>query len=783
MSENNSNQDSSAASESRDASMKVDASSLEGDELDFAKEMGFGDDLAPEPEPEPEPEPAEEAQAEPVAAEEEPAEQEASEEESEPAPATDAPPQQEEAFVEASTAPEPPAAAEASEDASEWEEIHPRPSAEGNQALLQTRARELLAFNEDHAGGGDNSTQSASVPQAVAPEQQVASSAPSHFTVDRSEFDALEKERDALSEEYETLNTEHELLLDQHAALNGQLIRSGEETERLKTSLRAARTALTPLPEGERALRAEVLGLRDRLDVAHAENRRRTAESEAAATELAIAQAHFEDRQHEVDVRRDEIADLEREIADANKLALAHTEKQRELLEISSRLQADNNELRSAQVALEETLQARNLEISAREEHLMVTRDGLLARDRQIIDLNALLETTRIALERAETELERRDIDAEQNQRALDRREVRIASLSETLAKIENVMGRRTEPLDLRSGLSPEIGGTLQPSSGTTIPEDDRSASPSESPSRTLVDIWRNDCLSEWMETRGVETLSDYFAAHLAEAFDGNWPEALLIRSLGGVQLDAEIRLIEALIQRGAQSILIEVSDPDADRAEKRAQWAEASGYGEQIQVRVGSLGDAVIAPKADAILLSDALFSRGEADTELESCQMGLSPTGRIFFADQLRGGALTLSPDTLARLDEIWAVLPESVTELPGFSERPNTGDDGGVVAAQGPALDSLFDAFSALEDVGFGHLADLVIGPARGPSLSENDSSTKSLLDSVMSLDESRSITEGLPARHGVAVFRLNEGDADATAPRFASQWAGDEAATDD
>ncbi len=832
MSENTSNQDSSAEPTSRDASLKVDSSSLHGDELDFANMMGFGD--------EPDDEPEQASADEPAALIDE------SQEENEVA--------EPEAIA---------ASGENSEDRTDWEEIHPRPSADSNQGLLQARAREVMSYRDQpRAVQSDSDEESVRDAVAAAPSPLPASSVedtPSELiaasvavfpcppaapaiaaesvaalAADRAELDALKKEREAISTEFETLNTEHDFLLDHHVALQGQLVRSNEEVERLQASLRAARTTLAPLPEGERALRAEVLGLRDRLEAAHAVNQRLDTQCETAATELAITRARFEDRQHEVDVRLEEITALERALNDASQSARVQAEKQRELLDLSTRLQAENNELRSAQSALEETLQARNLEITAREEHLAVTRDGLLSRDRQIIDLNALLETNRAEVERGETELARRDVEVEQNRLAIDRREVRIASLSETLAKIEKVMGRRGDPLSLQPDLfsaqdatpqtpssttalsfdptpssTPDLGFEMRTSTDTgaidepesenesdlplPLPlashedgfqtdDDEPANSPASAadnaeglpPERALLTPWRNGCLSEWMGSMGTETLADYFAAHLAQVFSEGWPATLRLKSLGGDQLDAEICLLEALENCGVTEVEMEVCDPYAARAAQRAQRVEATGWTEQIQIRVGSLSDADIEPKPDAILLSDALFGRSDAALELEWCDDALSDAGLLLFADQIQGGALTLSPDMMTRLEEIWAVLPESITLLPGFSDPPTPDEDGGVPEASGPSLETLFGDFISLADVGFGHLADLVIGPTRGASLSEDDPATKRLLCSIFGLDESRSITESLPSRHGVGIFSKSDGSPPSTTPLFAPEW---------
>ena len=57
------------------------------------------------------------------------------------------------------------------------------------------------------------------------------------------------------------------------------------------------------------------------------------------------------------------------------------------------------------------------------------------------------------------------------------------------------------------------------------------------------------------------------------------------------------------------------------------------------------------------------------------------------------------------------------------------------------------------------GMGHLVDLVVGPARGFALSPEDPESMRLLESIMAIDESRTLTEHLTARHGVGLFALD------------------------
>jgi hypothetical protein len=283
--------------------------------------------------------------------------------------------------------------------------------------------------------------------------------------------------------------------------------------ERLEAALRAARGPSGPVPEGERELRAEVVGLRRRLEESSAESRRLRETIDLQATDLSIARAHRDDRQNEIDQFRRRIETLESERAaqvDRIDEALA---RQRELLALVSRIQAENVELRSTQAALEETLEARDLEISAREEHLLVTRRGLAARDEQLIDAAERLEQARHRHELLEAELERARLGQSELEEKLLRREARIASLSKTLTRIEDAIGRpvaeraapaavtavaavvHTEPVQADTP-SERASKPIQPSESleqpaTPIPAPAPIASPAALPAPIVA--WRNE--------------------------------------------------------------------------------------------------------------------------------------------------------------------------------------------------------------------------------------------------------------------------------------------------
>ena len=78
---------------------------------------------------------------------------------------------------------------------------------------------------------------------------------------------------------------------------------------------------------------------------------------------------------------------------------------------------------------------------------------------------------------------------------------------------------------------------------------------------------------------------------------------------------------------------------------------------------------------------------------------------------------------------------------------------------------AFGGLLARFRPVATVGFGHVVDLFLGPARGFDLAEAGSAAETLLASLDAIDESRSILESLPARHGVGVLVARDADAGA------------------
>lgn len=938
-----------------DNSFRVDTSTLSAEELDFARQMGFGSDGSPgadsaEDEEEAPPPARTASKKEPEAelqsadasafdddgdeaddADDEDGEDRAADDEVDAASddeaedvheaksdAADAPTDREDededdARAIAETAPaEPPrveapmaAPAEASEDADarEWEEVAPRPAKEGMQTTLSERADEVLAreaiaaTHAEPAGSGTSApevaalraevealrTRCASLLAAVeasgseVEDLRAAAAKRDPDAIPRAELDKIEER---LRSEIDTLGIERDQLIDQLAATSGQLVQAQGRAEKLEASLKAARGALIPLPEGERALRAEVVGLRGRLEDALEDQARLASRLSATETDLAIAQARIEDRQHEIDHHADRAAELEARLEDHDGQLAEALEQHREVLALAARLQAENNELRSTQAALEETLSARDLEITAREEHLAVMRRGLATRDAQILDLRERLDQVGHRTESLETELERRQLDLEQLQARVERREVRIATLTETLGRIEQAMGRgigeislappspaRSDPMrtvsqrtlvhptsrtrPARTPRAPSPAPTPAAVDATdAAPEpdddaDDRAGSASVGASKSLpgpesmparppvdapvrapetkpiddakpaaedvtsaaphaqnacdddfdVDVtetlddapierdatpdtppaepilaaparippilssWRDRCFGEIAGQPELVSVHAYLAERLEVWLGTPGPEFVYLRSLGGSLPEAEVRLVQALHALGRESVRLEVLDRDPACADARRQKIELAGLGEIIEVVTGDLDVWRADAPCHAILLSDALEGQPELDRILDHCETAMRGGALLLFAGRVGSGPLQLSASTLIRLEELWSVLPDSLIAADGLCVIPHRGDDGGASRHEPEPADRLLERFEPIVLGGMGHLVDLVVGPARGFALSPEDPESMRLLESIMAIDESRTLTEHLTARHGVGLFALD------------------------
>lgn len=835
-----------------DASFTVDSSTLSSDESEFAKQMGFGggagnQGASGEPQsaaPTAEATPAADEPAE-VPAEESPPDEQAG------AAVEDAEAVTNDDEAVAATAADPdeddPANGDSEVDAAapdkseNWEEIQPRTAADGMQETLQERADELLerpartpaadarvalppAIDEGELAA--LRSELASAEQRCGGLQEELAERDAELLQLREEAgdptDAEhEKLREQLSSDLETLGSERDQLIDQLATTSGQLVQAQDRVEQLEVSLKAARGALTPLPEGERALRTEVIGLRTRLDEAHEDNAALMSELSTQATDLAIALARVEDRQHEVDVHVERASELEAAVAQRDGQLDEALAQHREILAVSTRLQAENNELRSTQAALEETLQARDLEISAREEHLTVTRQGLTLRDAQLIDANEQLEQEKHRGDALEAELQRRQLDIDQLHARVERRESRIATLAETLKRVEEAMGQgiggsesplsslpQAEWSQPAPGLASELPAPETRAQASTQPEtqpgdegmredeirEDPCEPAAQSETEDEVDaaapadrllmksLSAPPILSTWRDRRFDEVTGDlptssvhaFLAERLHAQLGDSSPECIDVKSLGGSLPDAEVRLVKALQALGDGPIRVEVIDFDEERADERRRRVELAGLGETIEVRVADLDEWAVDAPCHAILLSDALHGQPEVGRVLDHFSAALSNGALLLFVGRIGVGGIRLSASTLSQLEELWSVLPESLSQTEDIRNVPRQDEDCGLPVDDADPASSLLERFEPLVVAGFGHLADLVVGPARGFAMSAEDDDAMQLLESIMAIDESRALSEDLAPRHGVAVFAASGAD---PTERFGQAWPGE------
>lgn len=668
-----------------DGSLRIDPRTLSSNEQDFARLMGFGDDGRPAAESSPAPQPA-------------------------AAAAPDAPP-----AVVPRDAP-----GTANESTRDWEEIHPRAAALGRQTALLERASRVPTLEADaseRVGAEARASTAGPIAAKTEPPPLVAGSAPegaTPCTVDTAacrtaedqalRIAELEKTVEQVRSELDGALVERDRLLDAIALANAARSEAEARADRLASVHRATRTPSGPLPEGERALRAEVVGLRRRLEEASSEAHRLHARLDEAATDLAIARAQSEDRVQDLEAQQTRLDALEREQAAEREQLVASLARQRELAAQLTRVQAENVELRSTQTELEERLK---------------------------------------------------------------RREARIAALAKTLARVEEAIGRGSTPREHHASAEEPVDLAID--------------APASHHRPATLGRWRDAQIRLHAADPSRAGLADYLAHALLTSQAATPSGALRITSLAGDALSIEVELVRALAARGRDDVAIRVVGDDGPRVETRQRLIAQAGLANQITVeRAGDGADARTDAPADVLLIVDALFGRTAPEALLERALAGASETVRVLFADRLAGGPITLSERTSEKLAELWTVLPEHWTDRPAFSAPPRSGDDGGTPGWEKDQVALLGEAgLVPSATIGFGHVADLFLGAARGPDLDASPDAAEALLASIDAIDESRCLLEQLPPRHGAGIFlrRASLGGAPSAPPEtIGLPWPG-------
>jgi hypothetical protein len=317
-----------------------------------------------------------------------------------------------------------------------------------------------------------------------------------------------------------------------------------------------------------------------------------------------------------------------------------------------------------------------------------------------------------------------------------------------------------TEPVQADTP-SERASKPIQPSESleqpaTPIPAPAPIASPAALPAPIVA--WRNEKVRSLSgEDAGVP---GFLARRLVENAGGSNASPLRILSLGGADPEAEIGLLAALEALDVPGASIHVLEADEATAAARRQAIEAAGRSESISLALWPDGEIEPGAAMDALLLGDALWHQTDPESILDRLVSQLRPDGVALFADRIGGGALELSPTTCEKLAELWQVLPESWTTTEAFASPPSPGEDAGVVAPPCDPLAALAAHFEPRATIGFGHLVDLAVGPTRGALVSAPGAAAEAFLTSIDALDESRSLAEGLPPRHGVALLVRRE-----------------------
>ncbi len=199
-----------------------------------------------------------------------------------------------------------------------------------------------------------------------------------------------------------------------------------------------------PETQPERDLTIELTGLRRALEDSTREATEKEAERADLRAELSVARAAVEAAEIRTQRAERRVAELEDALALRTQELEQLSEAQRDLQTAHHRLGLERAELRSSVAAHQETIEARERELAAQVEQLLITRQGVSERDTQIQLLAGRVESLNESLALKDAELEIRIEELRKSRARATAREGHITSLAETLATIEQAIAGKT---------------------------------------------------------------------------------------------------------------------------------------------------------------------------------------------------------------------------------------------------------------------------------------------------------------------------------------------------
>jgi SAM-dependent methyltransferase len=174
-----------------------------------------------------------------------------------------------------------------------------------------------------------------------------------------------------------------------------------------------------------------------------------------------------------------------------------------------------------------------------------------------------------------------------------------------------------------------------------------------------IFDYWSNRYLRPRLQAFGFSDPDDFFAERLSACLSKSGPGARIV-SLGAGNCDTEVRICQALIERGHTDFAIECLEINSAMLDRGRVLAETSGVAAQLHFRVADLNGWAPDGRYDAVMANQSLHHIVELERLFDGVKRSLAPHGRFVVSDMIGRNGHRRWPEARAIVEEFWPQLP---------------------------------------------------------------------------------------------------------------------------
>lgn len=278
-----------------------------------------------------------------------------------------------------------------------------------------------------------------------------------------------------------------------------------------------------------------------------------------------------------------------------------------------------------------------------------------------------------------------------------------------------------------------------------------------------IFHYWSNTYLLPVLQSFGCQHPEDFLALHLFESAQRCGVTRPRFVSLGCGNCDAEVRIAQALVQRGLTDFTFECLDINPAMLERGAALAREAGLEGRVVPLPGDFNRWVPDGQYDGIMANQSLHHVLELETLFDAVRGALKPEAGFVVSDMIGRNGHQRWPEAAAIVREFWQQLP------PGYrynlqlqrQEDDFIDWDCSVEGFEGvraqDILPLLLERFGFEVFVGFGNVIDPFIDRGFGHHFDVQHAFDRFFIDRVHARDEAEMLAGTITPTHMLAVLR--------------------------